>query len=230
MKIACYGYRIIMFSLLVSVVISAGVVYMALEINTFLLLVLIFPVFFCGWVVWFFRDPDRQVPKEEGVFVSPADGVVLDVIHRDGDTPGGAGSVFISIFMSIFNVHVNRSPCDGRVVDVSYKSGCFFNAGGSRASERNEAVTTVLACTSGEKEYRITIRQVAGAIARRIINTLTRGRQVRRGERIGMIKFGSRLEITIPGELVGEVLVSPGRHVRAASTILARLPISGSDQ
>lgn len=176
------------------------------------------------WMLWFFRDPDRALPAEEGVFLSPADGMVTDVTAVGPDDELGTDGVKVGVFMSVFSVHVNRAPCDGRVDSIEHRSGAFLDARRSDAGSRNESATIRLAHGRGGRSHTIVIRQVAGLIARRIITDLTEGQDVRRGQRIGMIKFGSRLELLVPRELVGEVRVSVGAKAVAGRTILVAAP------
>jgi phosphatidylserine decarboxylase len=176
------------------------------------------------WVVWFFRDPDRPAPAEEGVFLSPADGVVTDVTAVGPDGELGTDGVKVGVFMSLFNVHVNRAPCDGRVVSIEHRRGIFLDARDSEAGLRNESAAIRLAHDAGGRSHPIVVRQVAGLIARRIITDLAEGQTVRRGERIGMIKFGSRLELLVPRELVGEVRVAVGDKAVAGRTVLVAAP------
>jgi phosphatidylserine decarboxylase len=174
------------------------------------------------WLISFFRDPDRPIPSEPGLMVSPADGKVTDIIELpDCDLVGGP-AVRIGIFLSVFSVHVNRSPCDGRVVAVNYRKGRFINAlHFDKASEHNEASTLVLADAGGQPIA--AVRQIAGLIARRIICTAAVGDSLSRGQRLGMIKFGSRTELYIPKRLSPQVVVSVGQAVRGAKHVVARV-------
>ena len=180
-----------------------------------------------AWVVWFFRDPGRQGPAGEGLFLSPADGRVSDVTHVGADSVLGREGTRIGIFMSIFDVHVNRAPEAGRVVRIDYRRGAFLDARDADAAERNESATIHVTCTRAGRTYPMIVRQVAGLIARRIVTDLAEGRVLRRGERIGMVKFGSRVELILPKELCGEVRVAPGRRVRAGVTVLVAAPENG---
>ncbi len=172
------------------------------------------------WVLWFFRDPSRRPPAGEGKFVSPADGRVSDITSVGAESALGCEGVRIGVFMNIFDVHVNRAPCDATVVDVTHRPGVFLDARRPEASERNESVTLRLRYTRGERTVPIVVRQIAGLIARRIVTPLTAGQAVSRGGRIGMIKWGSRLELLLPSDLPGEVCVRLGQRVRAGETVL----------
>lgn len=180
----------------------------------------VLPVVVWVWVVWFFRDPDRQVPTEAGVFVSPADGRVTDITNIGPEGPLGCDGVRVGVFMSIFDVHVNRSPADAVVVSITRHSGLFLDARDPNASERNASTTIRLRYNHAGREFPIVVRQVAGLLARRIVTDITEEQRLHRGQRIGMIKFGSRLELMVPAELVGRVCVQIASKVRAGQTIL----------
>jgi phosphatidylserine decarboxylase len=174
------------------------------------------------WLFAFFRDPQRPITDDCKAMVSPADGLVSDVTDLDAcDLVGGGPAVRIGIFLSVFNVHVNRSPCDGVVSKVVYKKGKFINAlSHSQASSDNESNTIVL-LEPGTQEVVCAVKQIVGLIARRIICTSQPGDVVRRGDRIGMIKFGSRTELYIPKRLAPNVLTKTGAKVRGGVDILA---------
>lgn len=177
-----------------------------------------------GWVIWFFRDPDRPTPRESGLFISPADGTVTDITPLGPDSLLGRGGVQIGIFMSVFSVHVNRSPADATVVRVEHKAGAFLDARDPACSQRNESATIFLNYAAAGKQFPLIIRQIAGLIARRIVTDLTAGQTLARGQRIGMIKFGSRMEVLLPSELAGQICVRLGQKVQAGLSVLARTP------
>jgi phosphatidylserine decarboxylase len=175
------------------------------------------------WLFAFFRDPERVVPVEQHVLVSPADGKVSDITEVAHDELLGGPSIRIGIFLSVFNVHVNRSPCDGKVLDVQYRRGKFINAmRHGEASEENESNTVVLGEPATGKPI-VVVKQIVGLIARRIIFTPRMGDLLRRGERIGMIKFGSRTELSILKALEPQVRVQVGQNVRGAQDVIAVL-------
>lgn len=175
------------------------------------------------WLFAFFRDPDRKVPAEQRAVVSPADGRVSDITELEHDDLIGGPAVRVGIFLSVFNVHVNRCPCDGKVVSIAYKKGKFVNAmRHGEASTTNESNTIVLAEPRGGKNI-VVIRQIVGMIARRIVCTVAKDEFVQRGARIGMIKFGSRTELTIAKWLDPKIQVQIGQNVRGASDIIAVL-------
>lgn len=166
----------------------------------------------------FFRDPERDLPINPKLLVSPADGKVLRVETMPGGRYLGQPHQKISIFMSALNVHVNRIPCDGEVVKLDYFPGKFFVASLDKASEKNERNAVVLKLPSGEE---VAFIQIAGLVARRIVCYLKEGMGVKRGERYGMIRFGSRMEVCIPPSW--RVLVKPGDKVHATQSPLAEM-------
>jgi phosphatidylserine decarboxylase len=179
------------------------------------------------FVLSFFRDPERTIPTDAGAVLSPADGTVREVGEvADADFPGGR-AFLVSIFLSVFNVHVNRLPRSGRVTGLHYYPGCFLDARRSECGVRNEQVWIDLEDAATGLPLRV--KQIAGAIARRIVCWLRPGEEVRAGERLGMIKFGSRTDVLLPVDAVAEALVRPGDKVRGGSTVLLRLKGSGTD-
>ena len=206
-KIAPDGYPfIIIFALITVIVYFFGKPWIA-----------ILPLTITLFVLLFFRDPERKIPKGEDIFVSPADGKVIlikDVYEKDYLK---AESKEISIFMSLLNVHVNRSPCDGKVSLVKHSSGKFLVAHKDAASMENENTVMVLE----GKDGKIVVRQVAGFLARRIVCRAEVGDELRRGERYGMIKFGSRLDIYLPKDV--KIKVKAGDKIKAGETILGQM-------
>ncbi|NUQ63122.1 MAG: phosphatidylserine decarboxylase family protein [Pirellulales bacterium] len=178
-------------------------------------------------VVYFFRDPPRRIPSEPGLIVSPADGKIAEVTRFDHDEFVGGPAVRIGIFLSIFNVHLNRSPADARVIALRYWPGEFLNALDPQSALRNENMWIGL--EENHPPYRrMVVRQIAGAIARRIVCALRPGENVARGERVGMIKLGSRTELILPDCDGLKVEVDVGRRVKAGSTVVARYEASGT--
>ena len=163
------------------------------------------------FVLNFFRDPERLVPSGPGVIVSPADGRVVEIRPEDY---AGRSRQRISIFMSPLNVHVNRSPVAGNIESVVYRKGSFQMASAPRASVENECNTFTVAGENGE----IVVRQIAGVLARRIVFWKNIGDRVERGDRVGMIKFGSRVDVLLSPEVALSVKI--GDHVKAGSTII----------
>lgn len=174
-----------------------------------------------AFLLWFFRDPERQIPTVAGAVVSPGDGKVTDVsVVTSNESSGGISRRRISIFLSVFDVHVNRSPIAGVVRDVRYRRGKFLNAMGERSADENEQnIVTV------EGEGRTVIfKQIAGLIARRIVFKFKVGDTVARGERVGLIKFGSRVDVLVDRDAT--IQVKPGDHVKGGATVLAILPVA----
>ena len=170
------------------------------------------------FVLWFFRNPQRKTPEKENLVISPADGKVIRIEETASEEQPGKTCLKISIFMNIFNVHVNRIPYSGRVRFIRYRSGKFLSANLDKASALNER-NTVMVQTDDGKEI-ITV-QIAGLIARRIVCWLREGMQVRKGDRFGLIRFGSRLEVFLP--LGSAILVEVGDRVRAGETPIGEL-------
>jgi phosphatidylserine decarboxylase len=178
------------------------------------------PATFGLFFLYFFRDPRRSIPAESGLVVAPADGKVVEVVELDDDPFIGGPAVMIGIFLSVFNVHLNRSPVAARVVGLSYHPGKFLNALRAVSARENEQLAVRL--EESQPPYRrMIVRQIAGALARRIVCWVAPGEELDRGERFGMIKLGSRTELVLPREPGLEVCVQPGTHVRAGSSVLA---------
>jgi phosphatidylserine decarboxylase len=187
----------------------AGIVALALGwvVTAGLLLLL------CVGLVFFFRDPERLPPAEAGVVVSPADGRIMEITDEILE---GRPGLRISIFLSIWDVHVNRSPMAGRFREVEYRPGRFYNAMRSRASVENEQNIIHLQTERGEMVF----KQIAGAIARRVVCWKAPGDTVKVGERIGLIRFGSRMDVWVPQDT--EILTRLGQHVSGGVSVLAR--------
>jgi phosphatidylserine decarboxylase len=175
------------------------------------------PVLLGAFFIWFFRDPERAVPSEAGAVVSPADGKVTEI--REVKFRGTSWKR-ISIFLSVFNVHVNRSPVSGVVSSAQYQPGKFLNAMNPASAESNEQNTV----TIEERGERVILRQIAGLLARRIVFTKKIGDQLKRGERVGLIKFGSRTDVFL--DPAAEITVKPGDRVHGGSSILAFLKVA----
>ncbi len=168
--------------------------------------------------LWFFRDPHRRVPQSEGALVSPADGKIVDISRTEEGRFLNKPAIKISIFLNVFNVHINRVPVAGKVVGVFYNAGRFFAANVPKASLENEQNAIVMETPSGK---RIVCIQIAGLIARRIVCWIKEGTILNRGERFGLIRFGSRVDLFLPIET--EIRVSMGEKVRGGETILGFL-------
>src|SRR5208337_3595033 len=171
-------------------------------------------VFLALFVFYFFRNPHRDIPMGPGVVVSPADGRV--VVVKDEENAGRPGKR-VSIFLAIWNVHVNRSPAAGTITKLEYKPGKFLAAWAEKASLENEQNVFTLASEHGE----IVFKQIAGWVARRVVSWKKQGETVARGERIGLVRFGSRVDIWLPENT--EIAVKVGESVKGGSTVLARI-------
>ncbi len=171
------------------------------------------------FVFSFFRNPERTIPGEAGLIVSPGDGRV--VVVKEEENSGRPGKR-ISIFLAIWNVHVNRAPAAGTITRLEYKPGKFFPAWDENASFQNEQNVFTQATEHGEIVY----RQIAGWVARRVVAWKKAGDTVARGERIGLVRFGSRVDLWLPSE--AEIVVKVGENVKGGATVLARMPESAN--
>jgi phosphatidylserine decarboxylase len=174
-----------------------------------------------AFCVYFFRDPERVTPVRAGLVVSPADGLVSAVVRASPPEElelGDQSLVRISIFLSVFDVHVNRVPADGRITALAYRPGKFVNAALDKASEENERQCVRLTTDEGRH---IGFVQIAGLVARRIVCSLREGQQVRAGERFGLIRFGSRVDVYLPEGV--SPLVAPGQRMVGGETVIADL-------
>lgn len=215
-----HGRREVLLGTALAILLLAGLGWLGAAIAWWWWPVAIVPAALWAWLVWFFRDPERAVPPGEDSFVSPADGCVADITPVGADSPLGCEGTQIGIFMNIFNVHVNRVPCSGRVESIHHQPGAFLDARNPDATTRNESTTIRMSHRQGTIEYPVLVRQVAGLVARRIVTTLTAGQVIEKGMRFGMIKFGSRLEIHVPNERIAEIHVRVGQKVKAGETVL----------
>ncbi|MBI1738867.1 MAG: phosphatidylserine decarboxylase family protein [Acidobacteria bacterium] len=172
-------------------------------------------IFLGVFVLYFFRDPQRVIPEDPAAVVSPADGRVVEIVEEAWEGRPGRR---ISIFLAVWDVHVQRAPVAGTIRRVDYRPGKFFAAMRARASVENEQNVFTIATPRGD----IMFKQIAGWIARRVVNWKAAGDAVTRGERVGMIRFGSRVDVWLPPE--AEITVRKGQHVAGGSDILARWP------
>lgn len=180
----------------------------------------IVPAVVLSLVVWFFRDPPRRVPQDVGAIVSPADGTVAEVTRVELDEFIGGPAMKIGVFLSIFNVHINRAPRAGRVIELKYEPGLFLNALNPDSRMLNENMWIGLE-EDAPPYRRLVVRQIAGLFARRIVCDLRPGETVARGHKFGMIKLGSRTELIVPDEPGLKVLVVPGEKIKAGSSVVA---------
>ena len=182
-------------------------------------LLAIVPLLLAAFFLWFFRDPERAIPQTPGAVVSPADGKVTGVTPIEVN---GEARISISIFLNVFNVHVNRSPVAGVIEKVEYRKGQYLNAMNPASAELNEQSICTLRADDGGT---LVFKQIAGLLARRIVFSRKAGDRVARGERIGLIKFGSRCDVILPA--TAEVKVKVGEHVLCGSSTLATLSTGG---
>jgi len=172
------------------------------------------------WVYYFFRDPDRTIIQDDNFLVSPADGIISAIKEVNGPIELGLESktfTRVSIFMNIFNCHVNRSPLSGKIEDIFYKPGKFLNASLDKASEENER--NYFKIKNNKSQEEIVIVQIAGLIARRIVTQTEKNQEINQGERIGMIRFGSRVDLYFNKR---NIMVKVGQNVIAGESIIAQ--------
>lgn len=177
----------------------------------------VLPLLLACFFLWFFRDPERTIPGGDGLIVSPGDGKVTETVSIQ--TPDGPRQR-ISIFLSVFNVHVNRAPIAGTLTRVDYRKGKYLNAMNPASAEQNEQN----AATIRGEGCEVTFKQIAGLLARRIVFIPRPGDRLERGQRVGLIKFGSRVDVLVPAE--AELRVRVGQLVQGGSTVLAAMPRS----
>ena len=202
------GYKFLAISIIITFI-----VWLFSNFLTFIMLLI------TVWVYYFFRDPDRVIINDNSYLVSPADGLVTDISEINGPEELGLENnkyTRISIFMNVFNCHVNRTPIEGKVEEIFYKPGKFFNASLDKASKENERNYYKILSIKGEE---IIIVQIAGLIARRIICEVSKDQNLKQGDRIGMIRFGSRVDIFFKNK---KILTKIGQNVVAGESLLAK--------
>lgn len=177
----------------------------------------IVPALLAAFFLWFFRDPERMIPQDPGAVVSPGDGKVTSVGEV---TIGDQKRLRISIFLNVFNVHVNRSPVSGVIREVKYQRGVYLNAMNALSAEQNEQNIVTVAGDDGQQ---VVFKQIAGLLARRIVFWPKAGEHLERGQRVGLIKFGSRVDIVLDAS--ARVNVKVGDHVKGGSSIVAFSPV-----
>ena len=169
-----------------------------------------------AFFLWFFRDPQRTIPVGQGLIVSPGDGLVTETTSI---TTADGPRQRISIFLSVFDVHVNRSPIGGVLSRVHYQKGKFLNAMNPASAERNEQNSVTVRGEGVDAGFEVTFKQIAGLLARRIVFNHTQGQSVERGQRVGLIKFGSRVDVVLPASAALKVKV--GERVKGGASVLA---------
>jgi len=173
------------------------------------------------WSLSFFRDPDRRCPGDRNLLLAPADGTITDIATVQEDDFIGENALRIGIFLSIFSTHINRSPCNAKVEKITYKKGKCKNALNPESGRVNESNDLALLRTDDPTD-KLIVRQISGAIARRIVCDTAEGRELSGGEKFGMIKFGSRTELYLPIRDNAKCLVETGDKVKAGLTVLVR--------
>ena len=207
-KIHKEGYKF----LAISIISTFVVLLFSKILGLFLIIITI-------WVYYFFRDPERFPVNDDSFLVSPADGLIIDISERTGPMElqlENTSYTKISIFMNVFNCHVNRTPLTGTIEEISYKPGKFLNASLDKASDENERNYYKIKCTKSGEE--IIIVQIAGLIARRIVCEVEQGQSLKQGDRIGMIRFGSRVDIFFKNK---NILAKIGQNVVAGESLIA---------
>ncbi len=180
------------------------------------------PILLAAFFLWFFRDPERAIPTGNGLIVSPGDGLVTETASIT--TPEGPRQR-ISIFLSVFDVHVNRAPIGGTVIQVQHQKGQFLNAMNPASAERNEQSAVTLRGEGQDAGLEVTFKQIAGLLARRIVCRCSEGQKFERGQRVGLIKFGSRVDVLLPAN--AELRVKVGQRVKGGASILAVSSVTG---
>lgn len=195
-----------------------ALVFLALGLGGWWSLPAALSVLAAAWVVWFFRDPARDGPRDARLILAPADGRVVGVVEENEPEFMGSAARRVSVFMNIFDVHVNRYPASGVIRHREYRPGAFLNATLDKASEANERLSLGLETPRGP----LLVRQIAGLVARRIATDGTVGSEVSQGDRLGMIRFGSRVDTFFPPDVLVRVRI--GDRTKAGVTVLAEWP------
>jgi phosphatidylserine decarboxylase len=180
------------------------------------------PVLLAAFFLWFFRDPERTIPAGPGLIVSPGDGLVTETTLIN--TPEGQRQR-ISIFLSVFDVHVNRSPISGVLTSVRYQKGQYMNAMNPDSADQNEQNIATIRGEGQDAGMEVTFKQIAGLLARRIVFKCSEGDTLARGQRVGLIKFGSRVNVIVPAEAI--LRVKKGQRVKGGSSVLASITDGG---
>lgn len=228
MKLTKYGMKEWLGSGIIALILLALTIIAGIKLNQpsiFIFSVLIAVIWFC--IAAFFRDPARKIPEENDILLSPADGVVKDIELISGNDGiscfNGKDSIRVGIFLSVLNVHLNRAPCDMTAESVFYKEGFFHDARNPMASKENESMLLCASANVGNKTFPIGIKQISGAIARRIVCPVTNGMNFKKGDIYGMIKFGSRTELYFPAIPDIQLQVKVGDKVCAGTSVIAKV-------
>lgn len=213
-RLSAYGWR--------EVVVLVALAGVGTGLSLWISLYRLVPIFLAlgAFGVYFFRDPHREPPPGDENIVAPADGRVVEITEVAEKEFLGEPAVKVGIFLSLFDVHINRAPCAGEVEYLRYERGRFLNAMRPQAAEHNENNCIGIAEGGGDGGRRVLVRQIAGRVARRIVCACQVGQQIQRGEKIGMIKFGSRTELYIPVSQLAELKITLGAKVRAGESVI----------
>jgi phosphatidylserine decarboxylase len=228
MKLTHYGIREWLGGGIIFILLIAGSVLFAVFVEL-LAGISLSVIFALSWfaLAAFFRDPERVIPAGDGILVSPADGHVRDIELVSGSPEnecfGGRNAIRVGIFLSVFDVHLNRAPCQVKVREKIYRKGRYHDARDPLASSENEAMTVVCDASACGKEFTLIVRQISGAIAKRIVCPVEAGSVFSKGEIYGMIKFGSRTELFFPAGSDFELKVKIGDRVHAGTSIMAEI-------
>lgn len=228
MKLTHYGMREWLGGGIIALLLVAGSVLIAVFVDL-LAGISLSVIFVISWVALaaFFRDPERVIPEGDGILVSPADGHVRDIEIISGSAEneyfGGRNAIRVGIFLSVFDVHLNRAPCQLKIREKIYRKGKYHDARDPLASSENEAMAIVCGAKAGGKEFTLIVRQISGAIAKRIVCPVEPGDSFSKGDIYGMIKFGSRTELFFPAGSDIELKVKIGDSVRAGTSIIAEI-------
>lgn len=224
MKVTWYGIKEILVSAILLCGASAVLIYLSIQYDALWLLIpaaLLILVF--GWVLWFFRDPSRTIPAMPGIIVSPADGTVTHIDNAEEFDFIGGNALRCSIFLSLFDPHLNRAPVAGKVAFMQFRPGAFHDARSEDSLTKNQNQDVGLIPSEPGYPNKMLVRQSTGAIARRIVCPVSQGMELRRGDKYGMIKFGSRTTLFISQDKRIEWSVKVGDPVKAGETVLARV-------
>jgi len=212
-----YGYTVVLtYSLIALLILILSFFISKNEIITWIIRAIV--ILFIAFLFYFFRDPERTSPTDDYAIISPADGKIVLIKNLFEDEYLHQEAVQVSIFMSPLNVHVNRFPISGKIGYFKYYEGKYLVAFNEKSSEVNERTHIGIE----NKNFKLLFKQIAGTIARRIIAPITIGQEVKKGERFGMIRFGSRIDLIVPSFV--EIIVKLGEKVKGGETIIARIP------
>jgi phosphatidylserine decarboxylase len=201
-------------------VLAMAIIALLLPVTSLLLVIEAILAVILVWLLSFFRDPNRKIPAGDNLILAPADGTISDIEEVDEPAFIGGKAKRIGIFLSIFSVHINRTPCGVRIEKITYRKGAFLNAMNPQSGKVNESNDIAMSRLARPCD-KLLVRQISGAIARRIVCDAESGQEFTGGAIFGMIKFGSRTELYIPAQSIAKIIVKKGDKVKAGLTILA---------